>query len=392
MRRIVKQLSALMLCICMLVGLASCASRPQLANEFTSSTGSGEIIAIERVGGYSELFADIILWITGMSDRVPASYGFDLYRMTYWTAGEDRQLTPATALVTIPRAEDFKGVLGWLHGTAVTRDLVPSTPTPDEGVLVSVAFAGHGYILIAPDYLGFGGSTTNHPYYHAPSAASTVRDAIVATEKLIRLSNLAWPEDLFLTGFSQGGYNTIVATRDIESNPIPNIDLQAAAPIAGPFDLAGFSVPNALKGESPSASLYLAYMINSYARIYSEDIGSLAQEPYATQIPVLFDGLHSGDEVVAALPEQPRDLFHPQVWDDFEQGNFRWLGDRLRENSTHQFVPDTPIRLYYGSEDLDVSPQEATDQIQRWQAAGLSMQAVDVGPFDHNESVIEAAP
>lgn len=371
--------------------LASCATRPELATQFTSAASSGRIISVERVGGFSEFIADLILWVADMSDRVPASYGFDMYRLSYWTTGEDSELTPATALVTIPRADEFKAVLGWLHGTAVTRDLVPSTPTPDEGVLVSVAFAGHGYILVAPDYLGLGGSTTDHPYYHAPTAASTIRDAIIATNTLIRQSNLIWPNQLFLTGFSQGGYNTMVATRDLESNPIQQVQLQAAASIAGPFDLAGFSVPNALKGESESASLYLAYMINTYSRIYGEDIGSLVKEPYASQIPALFDGTNSGEEVVAGLPEHPRELFHEQVWSDFERGNFRWLGDRLRENSTHLFNPQTPVRLYYGSEDLDVSPQEATDQIQRWDSAGITAEAVNVGPFDHNGSVAEAA-
>ena len=50
------------------------------------------------------------------------------------------------------------------------------------------------------------------------------------------------------------------------------------------------------------------------------------------------------------------------------------------------------MRFYYGSADGDVSPACATRTAERMQALGADVTAVDVGDFDHNESVVEAFP
>lgn len=50
------------------------------------------------------------------------------------------------------------------------------------------------------------------------------------------------------------------------------------------------------------------------------------------------------------------------------------------------------MRLYYGELDVDVSPEEARAQARRWSERGADARAIDVGPFDHDASVLEAAP
>lgn len=379
----------------LLVLLVSCAHRPDIqltGTDTATPEQNGALISVERIGGYSKLVAQIIVWVAGMSETVPVSNGLDMYRLSYWTSGEDGTPTIATGLLSVPRAERFKAVLSWQHGTAVTRALVPSTPTPDEGVLASIAFAGHGYVLVAADYVGLGGSELPHPYYHAQTAASNIRDLLTAAQSLLRDSNLVWPQSLLMAGFSQGGFNTMVTLRDMETTALPNSTLTAAASIAGPFDLVGFSLPNALKGEAVSTSLYLAYLFNSYSRIYGEPLSEIMNEPYASTLAEIFSGELGGDEVIARLPENPRDLFLAEVLEKYDNGDWGWIGERLQENSLHQWQPDTPLRLFYGSEDIDVSPTEALSQVDRWARAGLEIQAIDVGPFDHNGSVVAAAP
>lgn len=114
----------------------------------------------------------------------------DLYRLTYITLDKQANLVEATGLLTLPRTQAPIGLLSWQHGTAVTRALVPSAPTPDEGVLASIVFAGHGYILLAPDYVGLGGSDTAHPYYHAETSSANIRDLITAASHVIENSKL----------------------------------------------------------------------------------------------------------------------------------------------------------------------------------------------------------
>ena len=67
-------------------------------------------------------------------------------------------------------------------------------------------------------------------------------------------------------------------------------------------------------------------------------------------------------------------------------------GKRLAENDLSGWLPQTPLRMYYGSRDTDVSPREAVAQVADWQEEGVKLLAIDVGELNHNESVIEAVP
>jgi hypothetical protein len=107
---------------------------------------------------------------------------------------------------------------------------------------------------------------------------------------------------------------------------------------------------------------------------------------------VLFDGAHEGSEVVAALPRDPREMFQPAFLAGFAAGRPSWLRSRLRENDLVDFTPRAPVRAYYGRRDVDVSPDEARAQVRRWTERGADARAVDVGDFDHEGSVLEAAP
>jgi pimeloyl-ACP methyl ester carboxylesterase len=298
----------------------------------------------------------------------------------------------ASGLVALPRTQALRGVVSWQHGTTTERSEVPSKPTPDEGVVASVAFAGNGYLLAAPDYLGLGRSPGRHPYYHTESTAASVVDLLRAARRLAAAAGFAWPGNLFLTGFSQGGHATVAALRELETADEPGLRVTAAAPIAGPFDLSGLSVPRALEGEAPSSSLYLAYLLSAYARVYAEPLGSSLRPRYVPVVDGLFDGHHGGEAIRDALPRDPRAMFQPAFLEAFEQRRPNWLARRLRENDLVDFTPRAPVRLYYGEHDVDVSPEEARAQARRWAERGADARAVDVGPFDHDASVLEAAP
>jgi hypothetical protein len=55
-------------------------------------------------------------------------------------------------------------------------------------------------------------------------------------------------------------------------------------------------------------------------------------------------------------------------------------------------TPHAPVRLYYGERDTDVVPQEAIGEAQRLRARGADATSIDVGPFEHNPSMLAAAP
>src|SRR4030095_13461445 len=176
--------------------------------------------------------------------------------------------------MAFPRDPGLRGVVSFQHGTESDRASSPSTPDSSNGLLAAAAFAARGYLLVAPDYIGLGASTAQHPYLHAATEANAVIDLWRAARTIVDTNGYTWPSRVLLVGFSQGGHATLAAQRALEASPIDGIAIVASAPIAGPFDLAGISFPNALDGASTAASTYLAYMLNAYSFVYGQPLDS----------------------------------------------------------------------------------------------------------------------
>jgi pimeloyl-ACP methyl ester carboxylesterase len=373
--------------------LAACTPKIDVAGVRDPARASaGALYSIEPIRTYPALALRAWVAWQGLSDRFPIAFGFSLYRLRYWTTGVDGKLTVASGLVAFPRADDLRAVVSFQHGTASERASAPSTPDASNGILAAAAFAGRGYLLVAPDYIGLGASTESHPYMQAESEASAVVDLLRAAHEIVAVTGKTWPSTLLLVGFSQGGHATLAAQRALEAAPIDGLTVSGAASIAGPFDLAGMSFPFALEGRSHASSLYLAYMLDAYSRTYDEPLASALREPYAANVPGLFDGAHDGDAIEAALPTRPREMFNDDFLASYASGGTNWLRERLAENSLYDWSPQAPIRLYFGKRDGDVSPEEAQLEAERLTARGGNVAAIDIGDVDHEGSVLPAVP
>jgi pimeloyl-ACP methyl ester carboxylesterase len=372
--------------------LGGCTKRIELAGEHdVARAAPGMVYSVEPAGGYPYLALRALIWRQGLAETFPTEFGVSLYCVRYWTTGADASLTVASGLVALPRTSRLRGVVSFQHGTEPERISAPSTD-PRNGLLAAAAFAGRGYLLVAPDYVGLGVSTMAHPYMHADSEADAVVDLLRAARDVVAAIGMDWPDAILLTGFSQGGHATLAAQRLLEAAPIDGLTVTAAASIAGPFDLAGISFPFALEGHSKSSSLNLAYMVGAYANIYGEDLTSALRDPYASKVPVLFDGLHDYDTIIAALPADPRKMFHEEFLQTYARGEPNWLRERLTENGLYEWSPRAPIRLYFGAFDGDVSPREAEVEAKRLNVRGGNVTAVDAGEFDHEGSLRASAP
>jgi hypothetical protein len=377
------------------VALAAVACTPTLSLETSPDPARaqpGSVASVEAVGGYPGWVLRALIWSQGLADVVPTQYGVSLYRVEYWTTAPDGRRVRASGLVAFPRADALRGVVSFQHGTASERSAAPSTPDPNNGVVAAAVFAGHGYLLVAPDYIGLGTSTEPHPYYHTASIANAVVDLLHASREVVAAAGFAWPDALFLAGFSQGGHATLAAQRALEARPVDCLEVRASASVAGPLDLASVQFPAALAGRSRFASLYIAWIASTYARTYEMPLDSVIREPYSGQLAVLFDGAHAGDAILAALPKQPREMMAPAFLADFDAGRPSWFVARLAENGLLDWTPRAPVRLYYGDDDVDVEPEDARIAATAFASRGADVTAVSVGAYDHDGSVLAAVP
>ncbi|MFA6241165.1 MAG: lipase family protein [Candidatus Hydrogenedentales bacterium] len=373
--------------------LAGCARTVDIRTDLTPETCvPGTVHKVERVGCYSAVTLRAMLWISDLPGKVTIKHGVRLYRVEYWTTNYDGQPTVASGLVALPKKAAPDAVVECLHGTTTLRNATPSKPTLLEGVSVSAIFAGAGYLLVMPDYIGYGTSHEMHPYLHAKTTADTSIDLLKAAHAFSGTLGVTWPTSLYLTGYSQGGHATAATQRALEAMNDPRFQVVASAPSSGTYNLADLIFPFALEGKSSAHSLYLAFMVRAYSAIYQQPIESVIKEEYAVLLPVLYDGEHDGGPIMEALPRNPRDMFQKTFLDDYDNGRPTWLLTALRENETYQWTPKAPMHVYYGESDTDVSPKESIEAAAEWTKRGANVQLINLGDFNHEGAIFQSVP
>lgn len=360
---------------CLVLGLTACAKPAPLS--------APEGVELTPLSTYSTLEARIMLWVSGV-EGINVTDDADLYRMVYrshnWAGKEIR----VSGLLALPRDRKATQLVSFQHGTTTSRDAVPSKPD-GTGIAVSVVFAGNGFALIAPDYIGLGVSDERHPYLVADDAARAVTDMIDAARKIEGVP--AGP--VFLSGFSQGGAASMATVRALEAR---GEKVLGAAPVAGAYDMRNTSLPAAMKGGAKQHSLYLAYIVWGYSDRYHHSLTSVLTPDYAAVVADLFGHPHSPSEFIEALPANPRDMFTPAFLAAFDGNGDHWFLNALADNDLSNWKPATKMRLYYGSADTDVVPEEALSAAKKMRALGGDVQAVDAGPVGHDPSMLAAAP
>lgn len=352
----------------------------------------GGVVSVARTGKYPGMVVQYLLDSVELPEPIDVTDGVTLYRVAYRTTNHDGSPTVASGLMALPSRSRPNSVVMYFHGTSAQRSAAPSQPGLGEGALIAAAAAGQGHVLLAPDYIGLGDSRELHPYMHTATTVATCVDYLHAARGLIEHLRGSCPESLYLMGFSQGGHATIAVQRELESSDDERFTVRAAAPIAGPFYLRDVSFPQAMTGQTDSHVFYLAYLANSYAHIYGHPLESLLVPPHAEQVPIVFDGDHRSAEISAAMPEHPRDLFSDEFLAAYEGDRDHWFLQALAENAVRDFTPRAPVRIYYGDEDVDVSPDEARRATAAMSRRGADVTAISVGAHDHNGSALYALP
>jgi pimeloyl-ACP methyl ester carboxylesterase len=325
--------------------------------------------------------ARFLLMLTGVRD-IPVSQAVDLYRMNY-TAHTGKGAMRLSGLLALPRDGGTRRVVSFQHGTATTRSAVPSQPD-GTGIAAAIAFAGNGYALVAPDYPGMGDAEGRHPYYVADAIGPSIVAMIEAAQRVDGVPD-APP---FLAGFSEGAWACLVALQLIEKG---GGRVLGSAQVAGPYDLRHLSVPSTLRKPGPSGSLYLAYAAWGQSAYFGQPLDSALDGKYPALVERLFaDG--RPDEIMRSLPKQPREMFVRPFLDAIEGRGTHWFADSFAASSLADAAPRAPVRLYYGSKDVDVPPEESITAAARMRERGADATAVDVGPLAHDASMLAAAP
>lgn len=199
-----------------------------------------------------------------------------VYHIEYQTVDPSGALTPASGALMVPsgaaNCQGGRPVLEYAHGTNPDRNYNIADLTAagnDEGLLMAAVFAAEGYIVVAPNYVGYDTSTLGyHPYLVAAQQADDMIDALTAARSALPTADAPATTDggkLFVTGYSQGGFVAMATHRAMQA---AGIAVTAAAPMSGPYALSAFA--DALfEGEvDMSGPVNVTLLVSAYQHAY----------------------------------------------------------------------------------------------------------------------------
>lgn len=296
----------------------------------------------------------------------PAQNSVKLYRVSYRTVIPERNNKPVdvTGLIAVPdKASARYSLVSYQHGTVFSRNEVPSFPEQSmETRLMIAQFAGHGYIVIAADYIGkgFSGATVPDSYMVKESTVQACYDMLVASQAVLADLKLA-TGDFFLSGWSQGAWSTMQFRNRLESLGMP---VKAAAAASTPADLyllvsRWINRRTALDADWLVGSA--ALLVNSYERYYGlPGLSSAAIKPqYWQTARDFYENRIGWSEASKVLPKSIGELFQQ----DFAAASSLMANRfyrQLHENQAYQWRYTTPSRYYYSKADEVITPYIAT--------------------------------
>jgi Secretory lipase len=174
--------------------------------------------------------------------RLLNRYGIKVYRLTYNTINTDGRAIIASGAVLVPQTTQALSLISMQHGTISSDEQAPSYyRSGSEAYTFGSVFASVGYIVAAPDYIGYGASNNlPHPYEHNASLASASLDMLRATKEFLSDEKVNWNQQLFTAGYSEGGYATLALQKKLEAEALTEFNLIASSAGAGAYDKPAF--------------------------------------------------------------------------------------------------------------------------------------------------------
>ncbi len=315
-------------------------------------------------------------------------YDVKAYKLTYFTEYLDGNRIEASGLVIVPATSNPVPLFSYHHGAIRnTADAPSSFSLTSESTLVSLPLASLGYVVAAPDYIGFGASEAYpHPYEHRALSATASRDMLRAVREFVAIEGNTLSGELFLAGYSQGGSVTMGLHQLIEAEHDQEFTLTASIPGAGSYNKVGFAKYLLTAEESQSFIDFYVWVLGTYNSLYglNRPYSYYFTEPSASYIaatPLM-------QLRISELETNPQFLFTQAFREGVLQETDTELLAALQDNDTYNWRPQAPIRMVHGTADDFVPIFNAEDALAAMQANGASqVELVPVLGTDHFSTI-----
>ncbi|OYU45877.1 MAG: hypothetical protein CFE44_05190 [Burkholderiales bacterium PBB4] len=325
------------------------------------TVGPGEFKSITMLKTFAT--SDIAKAVADSGGALPAvvpRYAVKSYKLEYLTLdGEGKQVL-ASALVNVPDKPAVAGgvtgpVLALQHGTTARDAEAPTNFV--RASEVSVVLASLGYQVLAPDYVGYGSSNgKEHPYLLAAPSASVVVDMLTAAKYWRQTTQQADNGQLFLAGYSEGGYVSVAASRALAASTNSPHAKNLALVVAGGGPYQVFVTLDELLKKIRDKNAVLGALVNpGFLRLMGDSVRASVRNALLDEL------LGSGADVA----------FQSTLIDNYLADNTQAI-EQL--SNVHDWKPGVPIRFFHGPDDQTVSYKSATATLLAMQNRGAASQ------------------
>lgn len=350
--------------------------------------------------------------VSALTGGLIVPYGVDLYKVRYMTPDTEGNDHMASGLLCIPNDPSLTYPLAvYQHGTVAGRDDVPSNL--QGGFQLAMVFSAFGYVVCAPDYVGLGDSPGVHPYVHADTEASAAVDMLRAARELDAddsFDGLTLNDQVFVSGYSQGGHAAMAAHRELETNLSNEFTVTASAPMSGPYSISESMIDFTLGDQEYGTVAYLAWSTIGFKRAYPEllkdfELEDVFKAEYLDDIKEFesetIDLWELNSRLIQTLiatvgASVPRNMMKDDILNGILNDPSHPFSVALADNDTYDWTPQAPTNLYYCEGDDQVTFENAVLASQVMNDNGApAVNAVrldtDMAPEDHGGCVFPAA-
>jgi dienelactone hydrolase len=355
---------------------------------------AAQLVSYEYIETYTAVELTQIINDFGAGGVIIPAYDVDLYRVFYRMPYND-STTVVTGALALPKNTDCKpALISYQHGTVSDKLGVPSYGSTE--LQICLVFASEGNVMVAPDYVGLGGSIINiHPYQHTETQAMATIELLRATRELQADLDFELSNQLFLFGYSQGGHATASAVKYIEEQFSDEFQVTAAMPMSGAYDLSGTQTDFIQNSSNYATPGYLPYIVLGFQSVYHDlfdSIQEIFKPPYDSLMPYYFYGHNFGIGFInGQCTPYPPDMFTEEAELAFNTDPNYPFKVRLQENDLLDWIPQSKIRMYYCTGDEQVYYRNSVVADSIWNLNGApDAQAVFLTSENHGGCVDDA--
>lgn len=334
-------------------------------------------------------------------------YDVEFVVVQYVTRTATGEAIPVSGLCIVPTTSaglvntSSVPIMSMQHPTQVERRYSPSICgllDPQLTVPIAALIAGSGYIVVLADYPGLGVNTNVHPYCHislANSVVDMIRASLEYTGNSTNAAYPGWDGRIYMMGYSEGGYATMVAAKSLQLDPLPGLIACAVAPLNGPHSLSGTMLNVILQSGTNYASPYfLPYFLNGYDAAYASEYPdffftnavktSVPSDPAFSKnlLQMVMSGTNTSKEMMSkmmeAVPYQgPRSIMTDSFINELANPESLVSGLIAANDSYRAWAPQMAVRLMHNYDDDLVPYDNSLNAALAFTAAGAPLVTLD---------------